>query len=482
MRRTTIIATLGPASGDTAVIGDLVAAGVDVVRLNFSHGDNEGHARHARVAREVARAGGRALAVLADLQGPKVRAGRFAGGGVELVAGREVALTTRHVLGDAGTVPCDWPGLPSAVRPGDAILLDDGRIRLEAVRAAGTEVAARVVAGGRLADRKSVNLPGATLGLPSITAKDAADLEFAVRALDVDFVALSFVRSADDVRALKGRLRELGSDAGVVAKIEKPEAIAHIDEIVGALEVGDGIMVARGDLGVETEPARVPALQKRLLRLANECGLVGITATQMLESMVNAPVPTRAETSDVFNAILDGTDAVMLSAETAVGRYPVEAVRLMAEVAAAAETWAAGRGDVRVPVARRDETFELAICRAAAGAAREANARAVVALTRSGRTAALLSKVDLPPETPVFALTTEERTRARAALYFGVRPLLLVGSGAGAGELWDAVDAALLATGELAAGDPVVIASGSRLARGATNVCKVVRLGDRESY
>jgi len=482
VRTTKIVATLGPATDAPGVLSALLEAGVDVVRLNYSHGDHAAHARRGAAARAAAAAAGTPLAVLADLQGPKVRVGRLAGGAVRLEPGARVELTTADLVGDASRIPCDWDGLPGAVREGDPILLDDGRIRLEAAGRAATGVHATVVVGGSLAERKSVNLPGSTFGLPSLTAKDLRDLEHAVGVLGADYVALSFVRTGADVRELKRRLEGYGRAPAVIAKIEKPEAVERIEEVLDALVIGDGIMVARGDLGVEAAPARVPALQKALLQRADERAMLCITATQMLESMVAAPVPTRAEASDVFNAILDGSDAVMLSAETAVGRYPVEAVRTMAGVIAAAGEWLAARPPQRARADFSDETFELATCRAAAQAARDARARAVVALTRSGRTAALLSKVGVAVTTPVFALTAEPSTYRRMALYQGVRPLLLEAAPGSGEELWDEVDRTLLATGELGTGDVVVVASGYRLAAGATNVCKIVRLGDRRFY
>lgn len=480
VRKTKIVATLGPATDEPGALPALITAGVDVVRLNFSHGDHDEHARRCAAARAAADGAGHPLAVLADLQGPKVRVGRLAGGAVRLEPGSVVRLATKDVVGDERTIPCDWGGLPEAVSTGDAILLDDGRLRLVVTDRDPTSVTATVVVGGTLRDHKSVNLPGTTLGLPSLTEKDERDLAFALDQLDADYVALSFVRSGADVDKLKDRLADRERPPAVIAKIEKPEAVERIEEVFDALHVGDGIMVARGDLGVETELSRVPALQKALIQRADERAVLCITATQMLESMVHAPLPTRAEASDVFNAILDGTDAVMLSAETAVGQHPCAAVETMAEVIGAAEAWLAARPPLRTRADFEDDTFELPICRAAAQAARDARAKAVVALTRSGRTALLLSKVDVPIRTPVFALTADPATYRRMALYQGVEPVLLpVGEGAG---FWNDVDRALLATGDLSAGDVVVIASGYQLAAGATNVCKIVRLGDRELY
>ena len=327
-----------------------------------------------------------------------------------------------------------------------------------------------------------MNLPGADLALEPLTARDLDDLRFAVDTIEADYVALSFVRRGADITGLKARLAAMGRPVGVVAKIERPEAVDRIDEIFATLELGDGLMVARGDLGVECEIHRVPAIQKALLRQADAAGIVCITATQMLESMMSVPMPSRAEASDVFNAILDGTDVVMLSGETAAGRYPVAAVETMAAVVAEAESWMARGPEQRARADFHDGTFELAICRAAARAAADASARAVVALTRSGRTALLLSKVAPPAQPPIFALTAEPATWTRMALYCGVHPVLLDERPEAPAALWDAADTALTATGALQPDDIVVLVSGFRLARGATNVCKIVRLGRHELY
>ena len=482
MRSTKILATLGPATDESGALESMIAAGVDAVRLNFSHGSHDEHLRRCLRARDAARREGRPVAVLADLQGPKIRLGRLQGGAADLREGSEVALTPAAETGSPPRLPVDWPELAAHVGPGDRILLADGRVRLEVVDVHGDEVRARVRVGGEVRDRASVNLPGADLALSPLTRRDLDDLRFAVETLQADYVALSFVRRGADVADLKARLAAMGRPVGVVAKIERPEAVEHIEEILAALELGDGLMVARGDLGVECEVHRVPAIQKTLLRRADAAGVVCITATQMLESMMTVPMPSRAEASDVFNAILDGTDAVMLSGETAAGRYPVAAVETMAAVIAEAEAWMAKGPERRARADFHDETFELAICRAASRAAADARARAVVALTRSGRTALLLSKVAPPEQPPIFALTAEPATWTRMALYFGVHPVLLGEHPAAPAALWDAADAALTATGALQPDDTVVLVSGFRLARGATNVCKIVRLGRHELY
>ncbi len=482
MRSTKILATLGPATDAGSVLESMIAAGVDAVRLNFSHGTHEEHRRRCDRAREAARRLGRPLAVLADLQGPKIRLGLLQGGSAELTEGGEVVLTPSGEPGSALRLPVDWPALADHVGEGDRILLADGRVRLEVLDRRGGEVRARVRVGGRLHDRASVNLPGADLPLAPLTERDLDDLRFAVETLDVDYVALSFVRRGADVAGLKERLAAQGRPVSVVAKIERPEAVERIDEIIGALELGDGLMVARGDLGVECEIHRVPAIQKSLLRRADAAGIVCITATQMLESMMTVPMPSRAEASDIFNAILDGTDVVMLSGETAAGRYPVAAVETMTAIIGEAEAWMAREPERRARADFHDETFELAVCRAATHAADDTDARAVVALTRSGRTALLLSKVALPAQPPIFALTAEPGTRTRMALYCGVHPILIGENVEAPAALWHAADEALTGTGTLQRGDTVVFVSGFSLARGATNVCKIVRLGRHELY
>jgi pyruvate kinase len=482
MRKTKIIATLGPATDGPDVLAEMIAAGVDAVRLNFSHGTPAEHARRCRAAREAAEGAGRALAVIVDLQGPKLRTGRMRAGPALLENGQKFTITAEDIEGDKERVSCSYPKLPQELKPGDMILLDDGKIRLRVVKTGARDVITEVVSGGILSDHKSINLPGTSISLTSPTEKDLEDLRFAIREIEPDYAALSFVRGSAEIRRLKKAIDRENGRISVIAKIEKPEAIENIEEILAALDLGDGLMVARGDLGVECEIHRVPALQKRLLYRADEAGIVCITATQMLESMVRGPMPSRAEASDIFNAILDGTDAAMLSAETAVGDHPVEAVRQMAAIMAEAECWADGEPNRRARADFHDETFELAICRAACGAAVDADAKAVVALTRSGRTGVILSKVAMSSKIEIFAVTADLNTYRKMALYYGVRPILLPGGVEADRDVWDALDHALLDTGKLRGGDTVVIASGFQQERGATNVCKIVRLGRHEFY
>ena len=482
MRKTKIIATLGPATDAPGALEAAVGRGIDVVRLNFSHASHAEHLARCDAAREIAAKIGCPLAVLADLQGPKIRIGELASGPILLKDGESFIITTEDVAGDRDRVSTNYKRLNEEVGEGETILLDDGKIRLRVETVAGAEVRTRVEHGGVLQSRKAINLPGTTINAPALTDKDLDDLRFALEELQVEYVALSFVRSPDDIRALKNEIERLGGDVGVIAKIEKPEAVARIDDVIAALELGDGLMVARGDLGVECEIRRVPALQKKILRKADEAGVICITATQMLESMITSPMPTRAESSDVFNAILDGTDAAMLSGETAVGLHPAKAVAAMSEIIREAERYNDTVSGDRARIAYSDETFELAICKAAATAAVDAGAQAIVALTRSGRTALLMSKVEIPSHIPFFAVTADRRTHSRMALYYGVRPLLIDNESEITSELWGAVDAALLATGELEQGDTVVVASGYQIGRGATNVCKIVSLGEHDQY
>ena len=414
-RRTKIVATIGPASRSPARLAALVHAGVDVVRLNMSHGTQAEHGEViARVGRAVARAG-RPVAILLDLAGPKIRTGTLAGGRpIRLVAGARLILTPQTIAGDEHRLSVTHRGLARDVAPGARVLVDDGRLALRVRRVRGREVECEVVAGGLLGEHKGVNLPDTEVAVPALTAKDRADLRFGL-ARGVDFVALSFVRRPADLAAVRREMARAGAGAGtgaavpVIAKLEKPQAIARLDDI---LDVADGVMVARGDLGVEMPAEDVPVLQKAIIRRANAARVPVITATQMLESMVESVRPTRAEASDVANAIYDGTDAVMLSEETAVGRYPVEAVRMMARIAERAEEGMLGAGaggGTAVcsvpPVVRLAASHPRAVAAAVVAIAREAGASAIVVFTLSGATAGLVAK-ERPPM-PVVAITPD---------------------------------------------------------------------------
>jgi pyruvate kinase len=413
--RTKIVATLGPATSSAAQIGALIQAGADVLRLNFSHGTRDEHAALYRLVREQAAAHGRPVAILQDLQGPKIRVGALADGGpIPLVAGQELTITSEPgVLGGDGLVSTTYPHLAADVRAGDRILLDDGLLELRVLASAPPRVRTVVVRGGPLGEHKGINLPGVDVSAPALTEKDRADLAFGLQ-LGVDYVALSFVRRPEDIVEARSAIAAEGADVPIVAKLEKPEAVAELDAII---RVADGVMVARGDLAVEMSPEEVPPLQKRIIHKANAAGKPVITATQMLDSMTHNPRPTRAEASDVANAVLDGSDAVMLSGETAVGEYPAETVAAMARIATAAEALEPNPKSFAPTHSSRAH----AVVRAATMLADEVRARALVVFTRSGRTAQLVSQCR--PTMPVYALTPDERVQRRLALYWGIEPL-----------------------------------------------------------
>jgi len=392
----------------------MVAAGLDVARLNFSHGTPEEHARRCTAIRTAAMEAGRCVAVMQDLQGPKVRVGRLAGGGpVQLVAGQVLTITARDVLGTASRLGCTYDGLTRDVHAGNALLLDDGRLRLTVLSVTGDEVEARVEVGGPLGEHKGINLPGAVVSAPALTDADRANLEFGLRVLGVDYVALSFVRTAREIHDARALIRELGYQTPVVAKIEKEEAIQHLDAIIAA---ADGAMVARGDLAVELAPERVPVLQKRIVHFANVRGIPVITATQMLESMVHEELPTRAEATDVANAVWDGTDAVMLSEETASGRHPVKVVEMMDRIVREAEAAHLYSHAAWVPDSRAMR--EAAITRAASDLAEDLQVAAIICVTRSGHTVDLLSRAR--PPVPIYAFASDEAVCRRLALRWGV--------------------------------------------------------------
>jgi pyruvate kinase len=425
-RRTKIVATVGPASSTEEQLGALLAAGVNVFRLNFSHGTHEQHGAVFERIRRVAETAGAQVAVLADLCGPKIRVGMLEGGSVTLETGGQVTLTVREGATSApGVIPSEYRELAGDVKPGDRILLDDGKMELRVLRSEGTEVSCEVVFGGVLRSRKGINLPGVQVSAPALTEKDRADATFAAQ-LGVDFLALSFVRSAADVLQLKALLADLGAGVPVIAKIEKPEAVQAFGSI---LEVSDGIMVARGDLGVEMAPEEVPLIQRELVRLSMESSKPVIVATQMLESMIENPRPTRAEVTDVAFAAIGGADAVMLSAETASGAHPLEAVKVMDRVLRMIEgyQWVHGQfGRISEHALEPREHREAdailgeALSRAAAQVSRDVGARAVVVPTKSGRTARLISGDR--PAAPVVAIVDDPAVARRLVLHWGVTP------------------------------------------------------------
>lgn len=421
MRRTKIVCTLGPASNTKEQIQALVQAGMNCARLNFSHGDHESHARTARLVRETEREARRPLAILADMQGPKMRIGTFANGPIELARGDRFALTTNEVEGTEEIVSVTHDSLAADIRPGNMVALDDGMIRLRVDRVEGETVHTIVEDGGPLSNHKGLNLPGVSIKGAALTEKDRRDLPFAVSELGADYIALSFVRSAEDVREAKA----LAGDVPVIAKIERPEAVAALPQI---LDAADGIMIARGDLGVELGAEKVPLVQKRIIRETNARGKVVITATQMLDSMIRNPRPTRAEAADVANAVMDGTDAVMLSGETAAGRYPTQAVAMMDAIIREIESdyiedLARAFGELQ-NVGDEDWPFSNAAARAAAVLTRHLPLKAVVVFTRDGRSAALLA--EHRPKAPILAITSDGRVARRLALEWGVIPRIEV--------------------------------------------------------
>jgi pyruvate kinase len=462
-RRTKIVATIGPASGTAAGVGSLVAAGMDGARLNLSHGTREEHAERARLIREAEVETARPLALIADLQGPKLRIGELPGP-VRLARGDEIVVVGEELSHD-GELPVSPSVIGEVLQPGHEVLIDDGlvRLRVERVRAGRAQCA--VLAGGIVSSHKGVNVPGVPVPIPSLTRKDMDDLEFALD-LDADFVALSFVRSAADVRDLKDLIEHAGSDARVIAKIEKAEAVDALDAILAET---DAVMVARGDMGVEIGPELVPLLQKRIIIASLDRGKPVITATQMLESMVHQPEPTRAEASDVANAILDGTSAVMLSGETAVGEYPVEAVATMDRIARAVEPSLGYRH--QLPEAEEEPTVAHAMSNAACDLAETLQATAIIVPTFSGRTASVVAR--LRPRRPVLGLTHHEYAWRQMAIEWGVIPLRIPEC-ADVEELWDRSMRAARDSGVVETGERVVITAGTAVnIAGSTNVIKV---------
>src|SRR3954453_1991940 len=414
-RRTKIVATIGPATRSVDDMYELIMAGADVFRLNFSHGRHDEHSENVSMAREAARRAGKEIGLLGDLPGPKLRLGELSGGFTDLAAGSEVRLTVDGE-DDPSCLPVTWEGLPDAVREGGEVYLADGRIRMRVLSGGGSEVRCEVEVGGRVGSHQGLNLPGADVGLPAAGEADLAWVDFAV-AHEIDILAISFVRRPEDLVPVERRLRVSGSDIPLIAKIEKPQAADNAEEIIGAAL--SGIMVARGDLGIELPLASVPVVQKRLLALAGKLSKPSITATQMLASMVDSPRPTRAEVSDVANAIWQGTDAVMLSEETAIGEYPVEAVHVMDRIAREVEPDLPYGDWVFSRVADDEADVSSSVARAAVGSTYTLGLRALVVPTRSGRTARLVSAHR--PRVPVLAVTPRIETVRRLNLLFGVQ-------------------------------------------------------------
>jgi pyruvate kinase len=471
-RSTKIVATLGPASSSPERLAELVAAGVDVVRLNFSHGTAEDHKKRIGILREAAHKAGRTVGVMADLQGPKIRIGKFAAGPIAIKAGQSFILDAACTLGNEGRVGLDYPELIEDVVAGDVLLLDDGRTVFDIERIEGSEIHCRNRHDGELSNNKGINKQGGGLSAPALTPKDMADIKTAA-ALNVDYVAVSFPKSGADMRQARQLLRDAGSDALVIAKIERVEAVENLEDILNAT---DGIMVARGDLAVEVGDAAVPALQKRMIRLAREHNRFAITATQMMESMITSPVPTRAEVSDVANAVLDGTDAVMLSAETASGAYPVEAVAAMVRVCVAAEQ----SQTVTLDTHFLDQVFtriDQSISMAALFTAFHLKVKAIATLTESGSTTLWMSRVNCG--VPIYALTPRIRTRYRVSIYRDVYPLLTEYVATDRDELLWQAEEILIAAGAVVPGDLIVLTIGEPIGQaGGTNTMKLVKVGE----
>src|SRR5882724_2448940 len=466
-RRAKIVCTLGPASSSREQVAGLVAAGLDVARLNMSHGTQADHLRAYQSVRAASDEAGRSVGVLVDLQGPKIRLGTFAAGPAVLRAGQEFTITADDVPGDSVEASTTYPGLSADVGPGDQILVDDGRVVLEVVTARGRRVVTRVLVGGVVSDHKGLNVPGVKLNVPALGPKDEQDLRWAL-GLRADMIALSFVQGPEDAAPVRAIMGQLGAGVPLIAKIEKPQAVDALPEVIEAF---DGLMVARGDLGVELPLEQVPMAQKRMINLAKDKAKPVIVATQMLESMISAPRPTRAEASDVANAVLDGADALMLSAETSVGAYPVDSVQTMARIIVEAEReWPFS------PPASAPATTGAAIARAAGEVGAAVGARALVAFTMTGETARRLARYRSP--IPLLAFTTESATRSQLALTWGAETFL-VPSVAHTDDMVRQVDGALLEITRCQVGDLVVMVAGSPPGTpGRTNALRVHRIGD----
>ena len=471
-RATKIVATLGPASSDLKSLSALVAAGVDVVRLNFSHGTADDHRKRVELLQQAMRTHNRTVGIMADLQGPKIRIGKFASGKVPVRAGQRFILDAACTLGDETRVGLDYPELIDDVVAGDVLLLDDGRTVMDIERIEGSEIHCINRHEGELSNNKGINKQGGGLSAPALTPKDMDDIKTAA-SLKVDYVAVSFPKSGSDMRLAKELLVEAGSDAMVVAKIERVEAVANLEDILHAT---DGVMVARGDLAVEVGDAAVPALQKRIIRMAREHNKFAITATQMMESMIHSPVPTRAEVSDVANAVLDGTDAVMLSAETASGDYPVQTVEAMVRICVEAEKSQEVSLDNHF-LNRVFTRIDQSIAMAALFTAFHLKVKAIASLTESGSTALWMSRLN--SGVPIYAITPHIRTRYRVSIYRDVTPILMSQRHDNRDLLLQEAEDLLIASGAVEVGDLIVLTIGEPIgAAGGTNTLKLVKVGE----
>jgi pyruvate kinase len=474
VRSTKIVATLGPASSDPAILEKMVRAGVDVVRLNFSHGTAEDHLKRAETVREVARKVGRTVAIMCDLQGPKIRVGKFKDGKITLEKGQLLLLDANCPVGDTQRVGLDYKELPRDVEAGAVLLLDDGKIVLDVVEVRGEEVHTTVRHGGVLSNNKGINRQGGGLTAPALTAKDMEDIKTATK-VNADYLAVSFPKSGADMYMARELMRAAGGRSFLIAKIERAEAVGEA-ALIDIMRGSDGIMVARGDLAVEVGDASVPALQKKMIRLAREQNKLTITATQMMESMISSPVPTRAEVSDVANAVLDGTDAVMTSAETASGRYPVETIESMARICVEAEQ----TQPLNLEQDFLNRVFtrvDQSIAMAALFTAYHLKVKCIASLTESGSTALWMSRLNCG--VPIYALTAQTGTRYRCALFRDVSPLMVKYVGHDREELLREAEKVLVDNQVVKEGDLIVLTIGEPIGKaGGTNTMKIVKVGE----
>lgn len=471
--RTKIVATIGPASNSLEILKKLAAAGMNVARLNCSHGNYETHSDAIRNIRSVSRTLNRPVGILLDLQGPKIRVGKLENGEpVRLTRGAGFAITTAPIAGTAEMVSTTYQNLPSDVQPGDSILLDDGLIRLQVVSKTDDTVECKVINGGMLKENKGINLPGVRVSAPSLTDKDIRDVNFGIKN-GVDYFALSFVRTAEDLVLIRSIMKKQGIFIPVIAKIEKPEAVENLEAI---LDVADGIMVARGDLGVEMQPELVPIIQKKIISATVRKNKPVITATQMLETMSVNPIPTRAEASDVANAIFDNTDAVMLSGETATGKYPVKAVQMMAKIAEQAENSPFLKVNLHYDSDPADPVTH-AVAQSAVNILMEINARCIIAFSVSGSTSKQISKQR--PSKPVYAFTSRMETYNRLSLLWGITPMFIANI-ENAARLVQSSESLLIGKNCLKKGDLVVLVIGMGLKVGSTNMIKLHRVGHED--
>ncbi|MDY6879010.1 MAG: pyruvate kinase [Thermodesulfobacteriota bacterium] len=470
-RKTKIIATIGPSSNTRPVLKKLISSGMNVARLNFSHGDYPEHERVAKTIRSLSKDMDRSVGIMLDLQGPKMRVGSLKEGGpVLLKKNGIVSITSRKRSGTSEIISTTYKHLTGDVKIGDKILLDDGLIELKVLSKTKDTVTCRIINGGLLRQNKGINLPGVDVSSPSLTTKDKKDLLFGIE-LGVDFFALSFVRSAKDIKIIKNILKKQGADIPVIAKIEKPEAIQHLDEII---KETDAIMVARGDLGVELRPEQVPKIQKAIIYKANKANKPVITATQMLETMTDKPIPTRAEASDVANAIYDGTDAIMLSGETAVGKYPVKAVQMMTRIAIESEASSFMRYNTSFENNHDDDIMTSAVAQSCVKIAHRVGAKAIVTFSISGKTSRIISQ-QRPPR-PVYAFSPSQRIYNRLSLVWGITPFLIPAIN-DTKEIIEAGERIIVENKAVKKDDVIVIVTGLALKKGSTNLIKIHRVG-----